>query len=59
MILSDKTLLRMLEEKTLTVEPLERGQVQPASIDIRLGNTFWRRRGFADGHFGAGQGNSL
>ena len=40
MILSDKTLLRMLEEKTLTVEPLERGQVQPASIDIRLGNTF-------------------
>lgn len=40
MILSDKTLLRMLEEKTLTVEPLERGQIQPASIDIRLGNTF-------------------
>ena len=40
MILSDKTLLRMLEEKALTVEPLERGQVQPASIDIRLGNTF-------------------
>ena len=58
MILSDKTLLRMLEEKTLTVEPLERGQVQPASIDI-AGEHLLRRRGFADGHFGAGQGNSL
>ena len=40
MILSDKTLLRMLEEKSLTIEPLERGQIQPASVDIRLGNTF-------------------
>ncbi len=30
----------MLEEKTLVVEPTEEGQIQPASIDIRLGNTF-------------------
>ena len=30
----------MLEEKTLVVEPIEEGQIQPASIDIRLGNTF-------------------
>ena len=40
MILSDKTLLKMLKEKTLIIEPLEQEQVQPASVDIRLGNTF-------------------
>ena len=40
MILSDKTLLKMLEEKTLVIEPLEKEQLQPASVDIRLGNTF-------------------
>lgn len=40
MILSDKTLMKMLEEKTLIVEPVEKEQIQPASIDIRLGNTF-------------------
>ncbi len=40
MILSDKTLMKMLEEKELIVEPLEKEQIQPASIDIRLGNTF-------------------
>ena len=40
MILSDKTLMKMLEEKELVVEPIEKEQNQPASIDIRLGNTF-------------------
>ena len=40
MILSDKTLMKMLEEKTLVVAPIEKKQIQPASIDIRLGNTF-------------------
>ena len=40
MILSDKTILKMLKDKTLTIEPLEAAQVQPASVDIRLGNTF-------------------
>lgn len=40
MILSDKTLVKMLEEKELVVEPIEKEQIQPASIDIRLGNTF-------------------
>lgn len=40
MILSDKTLLKMLDEKTLIIEPLETDQIQPASVDIRLGNTF-------------------
>ena len=29
-----------VEQKTLVVEPIEKEQIQPASIDIRLGNTF-------------------
>ena len=40
MILSDGTLLRMMEEGTLSISPLTREQVQPASVDIRLGDTF-------------------
>lgn len=40
MILSDKTILKMIEEGTLKISPIEEGQVQPASVDIRLGNTF-------------------
>lgn len=34
MILSDKTIYRMIEEKTLVAEPIEKEQVQPASVDI-------------------------
>lgn len=30
----------MLEEGTLQISPLESGQIQPASVDIRLGDTF-------------------
>ena len=40
MILSDKTLMKMLDEGTLVVTPLEENQIQPASIDIRIGNTY-------------------
>lgn len=40
MILSDKTIQKMLEEKTLQISPLEPGQIQPASVDVRLGDTF-------------------
>ena len=40
MIMSDQTIVKMLEEKTLKIEPLEKEQIQPASVDIRLGNTF-------------------
>ena len=38
--MSDQTIVKMLEEKTLKIEPLEKEQIQPASVDIRLGNTF-------------------
>ena len=40
MILSDKTIIKMLENGTLSIDPFEKGQIQPASVDIRLGNTF-------------------
>ena len=40
MILSDKTIIKMLENGTLSIDPLKKGQIQPASVDIRLGNTF-------------------
>lgn len=40
MILSDKTIMKMLEEKTLEIYPLEKEQIQPASVDVRLGDTF-------------------
>lgn len=40
MILSDKTISKMLKEGSLTVTPIEEGQIQSASVDIRLGNTF-------------------
>lgn len=40
MILSDKTIYKMTADKALVVEPIEKEQIQPASVDIRLGNTF-------------------
>ncbi len=40
MILSDKTITRMLNEKSLVIRPIGEEQIQPASVDIRLGNTF-------------------
>ena len=40
MILSDKTINKMLDEKSLIINPLTKEQIQPASVDIRLGNTF-------------------
>lgn len=40
MILSDRTITKMLEEGTLKIAPLESEQIQPASVDIRLGDTF-------------------
>ena len=40
MVLSDKTIMKMLQEGTLSVSPLEEGQIQPASVDIRLGSMF-------------------
>ena len=40
MILSDKTIMKMLEEGTLEISPITQPQIQPASVDVRLGDTF-------------------
>ncbi len=40
MILSDYTIEEMLGDGRLTISPLESMQIQPASVDVRLGNTF-------------------
>lgn len=40
MILSDRTIYEYLERGDLVIDPLEKGQVQPASVDIRLGSSF-------------------
>ncbi len=40
MILSDITLTEMLKTGELKISPLTDAQIQPASIDIRLGDTF-------------------
>ena len=40
MILSDQTIRQMLSEHSLVISPLTSEQIQPASVDVRLGNTF-------------------
>jgi len=40
MILSDKTIRRYVTEGRLIIEPLEEMQIQPASVDLRLGNHY-------------------
>jgi dCTP deaminase len=40
MILSDKTIVQMLESKELSITPLTDEQIQPASVDMRLGQHY-------------------
>ena len=40
MILSDGTIRKLLADGKLVVEPIEDGQIQPASVDVRLGDEF-------------------
>lgn len=40
MILSDRTIRQMLEQGLLEIDPFDDAQIQPASVDIRLGNTY-------------------
>jgi len=39
-ILSDRTIKRMLDSGELGIEPMDEAQIEPASVDLRLGNTF-------------------
>ena len=54
MILSDKTILSLLKQGTLSIAPLQENQIQPASVDIRLGDRvrthFQRCRRFFHGN---------
>lgn len=40
MILSDRTIKKLLANGELGIEPMDMMQIEPASIDLRLGNTF-------------------
>ncbi|REJ17700.1 MAG: dCTP deaminase [Bacillaceae bacterium] len=40
MILSGKTILEKIQHKELVIDPLTKEQIQPASVDLRLGNHF-------------------
>jgi len=40
MILNDRTLKDLIQEGKLVIEPIEDYQIQPSSIDLRLGNEF-------------------
>ena len=40
MILSDKTIRSYIAEKKLIIEPIDDIQIQPGSVDLRLGNHF-------------------
>lgn len=40
MILSDITIHQMLSDGKLIISPMQERQIQPASVDIRLGDTF-------------------
>ena len=40
MILSDKTIMQLLKNNQLMIDSADEHQIQPASVDIRLGNTF-------------------
>ncbi|MBN1155124.1 dCTP deaminase [candidate division KSB1 bacterium] len=40
MILSDQSIRQYLTEKKLVIDPLEEMQIQPGSVDLRLGNHY-------------------
>ena len=39
-VLSDGTIRRLVEDGTITIDPWDPSLVQPASVDLRLGNSF-------------------
>ncbi len=40
MILNDKTIKQYMQEGKLVIDPLEENQIQPSSVDLKLGNEF-------------------
>ncbi len=39
-VLSDGTIIRLVEEGRIKIDPWDKEMVQPASVDVRLGNSF-------------------
>ena len=39
-VLSDGTIRRLVEEGRIKIDPWDKAMVQPASVDVRLGNSF-------------------
>lgn len=50
MILSGKTILEKIQHKELVIDPLTKEQIQPASVDLRLGNHFLVMAEHANAH---------
>src|SRR4051812_43932230 len=40
MILSDRTIRKLLDEGRIVIDPLEETHIQPASVDVRLDDAF-------------------
>lgn len=40
MILTDRTIKKLLASGELAIDPLDEAQIEPASVDLRLGNSF-------------------
>lgn len=40
MILNDRQIKELLQKKEILIEPLDLSQIQPSSVDLRLGNEF-------------------
>lgn len=40
MVLSDKSIIQRIQSGELSISPLDYSQIQAASVDVRLGNTF-------------------
>ena len=40
MILSDGSIRKLISDGQLIIDPIEDEQIQPASVDVRLGNQF-------------------
>lgn len=40
MILNDKTIKQYIQERKLIIDPLEENQIQPSSVDLKLGDEF-------------------
>lgn len=45
MILSEKTIIHLLDTGKLLIEPLEAGQIQPASVDLRISGEMLKMKG--------------